>query len=159
MNQDILKINKLFSYFYYKYITYLKDNNLMDFDDLNKYAYQLLLDNQNILNDLQNKYEYILIDEIQDIDFYQYQLIKLLAQNTILFIVGDLNQSIYGFRGSKNIYIELLQKDFNMLTFYLKTNYRSCNEITKISNSLIDEKYRLVSFLNNNSKVYISPFY
>ncbi|WP_308705538.1 ATP-dependent helicase ['Fragaria x ananassa' phyllody phytoplasma] len=152
-------MNKLFSYFYYKYITYLKDNNLMDFDDLNKYAYQLLLDNQNILNDLQNKYEYILIDEIQDIDFYQYQLIKLLAQNTILFIVGDLNQSIYGFRGSKNIYIELLQKDFNMLTFYLKTNYRSCNEITKISNSLIDEKYRLVSFLNNNSKVYISPFY
>ncbi|MGL9687328.1 MAG: UvrD-helicase domain-containing protein, partial [Candidatus Phytoplasma sp. TWB_XP] len=61
------------------------------------------LNEKYLLIDFQTKYKYILIDEIQDINFYQYQLIKLLSQKSILFIVGDLNQSIYSFRGSKNI--------------------------------------------------------
>ncbi|MGL9687465.1 MAG: UvrD-helicase domain-containing protein, partial [Candidatus Phytoplasma sp. TWB_XP] len=91
------------NYFYYKYCNYLKENNLIDFDDLNKYIYQLFLNEKYLLIDFQSKYKYILIDEIQDINFYQYQLIKLLSQKSILFIVGDLNQSIYSFRGSKNI--------------------------------------------------------
>ncbi|MGL9687476.1 MAG: UvrD-helicase domain-containing protein, partial [Candidatus Phytoplasma sp. TWB_XP] len=100
------------------------------------------------------KYKYILIDEIQDINFYQYQLIKLLSQKSILFIVGDLNQSIYSFRGSKNIYIDLLIQNFNMPTFYLKTNYRSSNKIIKLANNLINynyeaknkDKYKIKSF-------------
>lgn len=153
-----IKNNQLFNYFYNKYCQYLKDNNLIDFDDLNKYTYQILSNNKHKLFDYQNKYQYILIDEIQDIDFYQYQLIKLLSQNSTLFIVGDLNQSIYGFRGSKNIYIDLLVQDFNMITFYLKTNYRSSNKIIKLANNLINynfsildkDKYKLKSIVENN---------
>ncbi|WP_165383247.1 UvrD-helicase domain-containing protein ['Catharanthus roseus' aster yellows phytoplasma] len=150
--------------FYNKYQNYLYKHNLIDFDDLNKYAYQILSNNNFLLTAYQIKYRYILIDEIQDIDFYQYQLINLLFKKTILFIIGDLNQSIYSFRGSKIIYIDLLLLNFNIPTFYLNINYRIPNKIVKLANNLINynfksydkDKYKITSFVKDDCNAQIS---
>jgi len=163
INQNVLEENELFKKFFNKYSQYLQEYNLMDFDDLNKYAFQLLSD-EYICDLYKDKYHYILIDEVQDIDFYQYSIIKLLTQNE-LFIFGDSNQSIYGFRGAKNIYIDLLVQEFNMETFYLKINYRSSPLILELANNLINynyeekDKYKLIPFVKGSFNDRVLDYY
>ena len=87
---------EIFRDIYKKYETRLKENRLIDFDDMLSYTYELFKERPDILALWQNKYKYILIDEFQDINRLQYEIIKMLAapQNN-LFIVGDDDQSIY----------------------------------------------------------------
>ena len=84
---------------YREYEKVLKRNNAVDFDDLLKRPVELFMQNDDILDKYQEKYRYILIDEYQDTNEVQYKLVKLLASKyRNLFVVGDVNQSIYGFR-------------------------------------------------------------
>lgn len=124
---------------YLAYQKYLKDNNMLDFDDLliltNK-----LLDNSEVLEYYQDKYQYILVDEFQDTNRIQYEIIKKLAsKNRNLFVVGDDDQSIYSFRGAciDNI-LNFAKTDYtDAKVFKLLQNYRSNDIILKGANSLI----------------------
>lgn len=109
-----------------------------DFDKLILDTYQYLIEHPEECQALQEKYQYILIDEFQDTNDIQYQIIKLiLKENPNLFIIGDPHQSIYGFRDAKPAVFETLKFDFPQSkeeTFEI--NYRSKKHLVEISNQL-----------------------
>lgn len=135
---------------YENYCNILKEMNVLDFDDLlietlNIYK-QNLIDSQN-----QTQFSYLLVDEFQDINEIQYQLIKVWGKNSKnLFVIGDPNQSIYGFRGSTSKCFEKLKNDFlieksqlpNMQfkEIILTKNYRSTPEILNCALAVISSQ-------------------
>lgn len=128
---------------YHIYNQLLLDNGYLDFGDLIFYTVKLLTERPNILKLLKERFKYILVDEFQDVNWSQYELIKLLAGNNgNLTVVGDDDQSIYSFRGSNVSVIMHFKEDFkNSQEIVLNQNYRSGQEI-------LDLAYR--SIQNNN---------
>jgi len=122
-----------------KYIHYCIDKSYLDFNDLISRSISLFQNQDDILNIFKNKYQYILVDEFQDVNNLQVELIKLLlTENTQLFCVGDDWQSIYGFRGSNVSYIIEFENHFaNAKTIKLNLNYRSVHNIVNASNEVI----------------------
>ena len=111
---------------------------LLDFAELLIRAYELLKHNKLILQRYQQRFQHILIDEFQDTNNIQYDLIHLLAGQTgKVMIVGDDDQSIYGWRGAQVENIQKFLKDFNAETIRLEQNYRSTGNILKSANQLI----------------------
>lgn len=124
---------------YFAYEKTLRKNNVIDFDDLLKLPVELFLKNKDILNLYQEKYQYILVDEYQDTNEVQYKLIKLLAgKYRNIFVVGDQNQAIYGFRQANYKNILNFEKDYPDAEVYvLNQNYRSTTTILNAANSVI----------------------
>ncbi len=126
-----------------------KQLNRMDFADLEHFALELLKDNPELKDDaaasdtitmLRNKYKYIFVDEYQDINNVQKAILDLLSKNSNLFVVGDIKQSIYAFRGAKpSIFAKELEetKDFAEITkarVDLNNNFRSAQELLDFVN-------------------------
>lgn len=135
---DYMKIYKLYDEF-------CKENNLFDFDDLLLYAHHLLK-KKELQQKYINKYKYILIDEFQDTSEIQYDILKkIIAPETSVFIVGDIDQSIYSWRGAIVENMLNLQKNHdNIEMIKLEQNYRSSKKILKHANNLISyNKQRL----------------
>lgn len=124
---------------YYEYEKVLKKNNVVDFDDLLKLPVELFMKNADILDRYQDKYKYILIDEYQDTNEVQYKLVKLLsAKYRNIFVVGDQNQAIYGFRQANYKNILNFEKDYSDAeVIILNQNYRSTTTILNAANSVI----------------------
>lgn len=139
--------------------------NKIDFDDMLIKTYNLLKYNKMALDMVRNVYKYILVDEFQDINRVQFEVLKLISNpNNNIFVVGDEDQSIYGFRGARPDFLLQFEKYFNNTTkILLDINYRSKNEIIDIANRLIEKnenRYDKVIKCNqgNGAKVsYISP--
>lgn len=112
--------------------------NKMDFEDILIRCYELFKDNPHILHKWQEIFQYILIDEFQDINALQYEIIKLLGKpyNNI-FVVGDDDQSIYGFRGARPDIMFQFRDDYVPQQYILNINYRSGNAIVESANKLI----------------------
>lgn len=121
------------------YIRYCTNKSYLDFNDLISRSISLFANHADIANKYKSQYEYILVDEFQDVNKLQVELIKLLlTQNTQLFCVGDDWQSIYGFRGSNVSYIIEFEKHFaNAGIIKLNLNYRSTQNIVGASNEVI----------------------
>lgn len=124
---------------YRMYQEFLQRNRLIDFDDMLVYTDELFRARKDILAAWQNKYQYILVDEFQDINKIQYDVVKMLAgERKNLFIVGDDDQSIYRFRGAKPEIMLHFQDDFpGAKTVTLDVNYRSCENIVRYAGNLI----------------------
>ena len=124
---------------YFEYQKVLKKNNVVDFDDLLKLPVELFIKNKDILDKYQEKYKYILIDEYQDTNEVQYKLVKLLsAKYRNIFVVGDQNQAIYGFRQANYKNIVNFEKDYEDASVYvLNQNYRSTTNILNAANAVI----------------------
>lgn len=136
---------------YKYYVETLKKMGLIDFDDMLLYCHELLTTRRDILAKWQQKYQYILIDEFQDINKIQYDIIKLLAKpQDNLFIVGDDDQSIYGFRGSKPEIMLNFDKDYpDTDKVILDTNYRSTGNIVSAAGKVIaHNKVRFAKNIN-----------
>jgi len=118
---------------------YKTSKNKIDFDDMLCKTYELLKSNDAELNYWREKYPFIMIDEFQDINRVQFETVKLLAApENNLFVVGDDDQSIYRFRGSRPEFLLNFPKDFPETSkITLDINYRSTDEIIKYSNNLI----------------------
>jgi DNA helicase II / ATP-dependent DNA helicase PcrA len=115
---------------YHQYNKLLLDNNALDFGDLIYYSVKLLKKRKNILKKLQKRFKYILVDEFQDVNWSQYELIKLLSEKSQLTAVGDDDQSIYSFRGSNVSIIMRFKDDYkNAKEIILNQNYRSDQKI------------------------------
>ena len=121
------------------YDGYKAEKNKIDFDDMLTLAYTMLRDEPDQLARLRQIYQYIMIDEFQDINRVQYETVRLLAApKNNLFIVGDDDQSIYKFRGSRPEFLLNFPKDYPAATSVtLDTNYRSSNQIISYANSVI----------------------
>ena len=124
---------------YNMYEEYKESIKKIDFDDMLIKTYNLLKQNKRILDRVRSVYRYILVDEFQDINKVQFEVIKLIASpNNNIFVVGDEDQSIYGFRGSRPDFLLEFEDYFKGSKKYvLDINYRSKKEITDIANKLI----------------------
>ena len=112
----------------------------LDFDDMVYECRELLMKDKKRLAYWQERFHYILVDEFQDINPLQYEVIKLLAaKRRNLFVVGDDDQAIYGFRGSKPACIRQFAEEFSAKNVILNANYRSSEEIVRVSGKVIGE--------------------
>ncbi|MDR1554787.1 MAG: UvrD-helicase domain-containing protein [Campylobacteraceae bacterium] len=125
---------------YERYEEYLKQNNLVDFDDLLTLTYKILDENRDLCEETSQRYQYIMVDEYQDTNDLQYRLLKKLClTHSNICVVGDDDQSIYGWRGAniKNI-LEFSQMFDDTQVIKLEYNYRSTDEILFAANELIE---------------------
>lgn len=129
-----------FRLIYKGYEQMLIKRRLIDYDDMILMCYELLSKRMDYRMAWQNKYRYILIDEFQDINKAQYDTIKLIAgKKANLFAVGDDDQSIYGFRGSKPDIMLGLKDDYvDVAQINLNVNYRCSSEIVSAAGALIE---------------------
>ena len=116
-----------------------RNDNAVDFDDLLLLPIKLFKENKRILEEYQERFKYILIDEYQDTNEAQYVLTKMLAKRyENICVVGDSDQAIYGFRGANFKNILNFEKDYKLCkTIILKKNYRSTKNILDAANSVI----------------------
>lgn len=120
------------------YENYKKRENLWDFDDLSLNAIQLLKINKQILMKYKNIFKYVLVDEFQDCDELQIEFLRLINGENELFAVGDEDQCIYSFRGSKPQYMVNFCETFkDSKKLYLSINYRSSKNIVSSSKKII----------------------
>ena len=120
------------------YEKHCQANDLVDFAGLLVKSYELLKNNQSLLDQYQKRFHHILIDEFQDTNRIQYQWIKLLHKQNHIFCVGDDDQSIYGWRGARIENIQKIENDFKPIkVIKLEQNYRSTGNILSASNALI----------------------
>ena len=117
----------------------LEKNNALDFDDLLLKTLHLLEDESDVLSYYSQKFRYVHVDEFQDTNYIQYQIIKLLSSyHGNIFVVGDDDQSIYGWRGAEIKNILGFDKEFkNVSVFKLEQNYRSTKKILSLANAAI----------------------
>lgn len=132
--------NDVFHTLFQNYTKKLLNQRLLDFDDMLVYTYELFEQRTDILNAWQNKYQYILIDEFQDINKIQFDIIKMLSlPENNLFVVGDDDQSIYRFRGAKPELMLNFKKEYpGCMEVLLDINYRSKPAIVSTSIHLIN---------------------
>lgn len=125
---------------YRMYVQKLRANNALDFDDLLMVAVTVLEEYEDIRERYQNRFRYILVDEYQDTNGAQYQLTKILAKKYHnLCVVGDADQSIYGWRGADIRNILDFEKDYpDAQTIKLEQNYRSTKNILSAANAVIE---------------------
>ena len=137
-SRGFLESYKIVSAVYAKYNTALKNNNAMDFSDIlvntNK-----LMDDLEVREKIQDRYQYIMVDEYQDTNKIQYEIVnKIAAKYENLCVVGDEDQSIYGFRGANIQNILDFEKDYpNAFVIKLEQNYRSTENILEAANHVI----------------------
>ena len=131
---------------YKRYEAYLATNNLVDFDDLLILPYKILNANERLCDEISRRYAYITVDEYQDTNDIQFKLLqKLCTAHENLVVVGDDDQSIYGWRGARIENILNFKDQFSNVKFIkLEQNYRSTDEILNAANELIsNNKNRL----------------
>lgn len=141
---------------FFEYEKILKEKNLFDFTDLLKELNQFLEKNKEIAKNIQNQYDYILVDEYQDTNILQIEILKkILKPNPNFTAVGDDSQSIYGFRGANIDNILSFEKEFeNVHVFKLEENFRSTPEILDFSNYIINQSINRIDknlFSNNEN--------
>ena len=131
--------DELFAQIYEGYEKRLREENLIDVDDMLVFCYELLREREDIRTLWQNKFQHILIDEFQDINKVQYEIVRMLAgKGDHLFIVGDDDQSIYRFRGARPEIMLGFEKDYpEAKKVILNTNYRCSEEIVESAEHLI----------------------
>lgn len=147
---------------YQNYEKALRQASAFDFESLLLETYRLMLKNPDFLRSLQDRFQYICVDEYQDTNHIQYLLIKKLAErNKNICVVGDEDQSIYGWRGADMNNIMDFEKDFQKCkTFLLEQNYRSTKNIVQGANEVISHnRFRkgkvLVSQKGEGHKIHI----
>ncbi|MDR3354465.1 MAG: UvrD-helicase domain-containing protein, partial [Synergistaceae bacterium] len=116
----------------------LKRNGALDFDDLMILPLHILSTDAQVLERERNRLDWVLVDEYQDVNTPQYLLLRLLANSGRLMVVGDPDQSIYGWRGADMSLIMRFEDDFpGARVFILDQNYRSTSNILSAANSVI----------------------
>jgi DNA helicase-2/ATP-dependent DNA helicase PcrA len=134
--QQMLEIYKL-------YQDLCERAGVVDFAELLLRALELIRDNEDVRGHYQRRFQHILVDEFQDTNAIQYAWLRIMAgSDTPMFVVGDDDQSIYGWRGARIENLHHFEKDFsNTLVIRLEQNYRSTGIILKAANALIDNNH------------------
>lgn len=123
--------NPLVKLLFEEYDRLLISQGAMDFDDILRYAYKIFATRQSVTDLYRKIYKHVFVDEAQDLNKAQYEVIKILAGDVLgVTMVGDPNQSIYGFNGSNSEYMDkIFVKDFNPTTIVLNENFRSSKSV------------------------------
>ncbi|MEG1527825.1 MAG: UvrD-helicase domain-containing protein [Clostridia bacterium] len=155
--------SELFAYVYEKYLQQLKKSNAFDFDGLLNNCLYLFENFPQTLEKYQERFKYISIDEFQDTNKVQYNIIKLLSKKYgNLFVVGDDDQSIYGWRGAEIDNILNFNQDFpSANVFTLEQNYRSTKKILQVANEIIsknEQRHKKELFTEHEAGVKVEQF-
>lgn len=127
-----------------EYLSAIKQTGNIDFTGLLHEVYILLKNNDHIRNILNNKFKYVMVDEVQDTNLLQFEILKYLSMHKNIFMVGDLDQSIYKFRGAKPENMIKYCESNNAKLIKLTTNYRCGQRIIELANNIIvNNKNRL----------------
>lgn len=132
---------------YKEYNNQLRNQNLIDFDDILLLAWHILSEKPHIASLYQRLYKYVLVDEAQDLNFAQYQLIKVFCGDNIknILMVGDENQAIYGYAGaSKDYMFKHFMEDFSAKSEKIVFNYRSSKKIIELANQIMPKNTKNV---------------
>jgi superfamily I DNA/RNA helicase len=151
--------DKMFASVFKKYEDFLIELDSFDFDDLVCETVKLFKEHPDILSGYQNKFNRLLIDEYQDVNFAQYELVRTLMPNpgSNLFVIGDPNQAIYGFRGADVQFIRRFEQDYPEATTYeLKKSYRCTDSILKASGNVLAQKNKFLEGIQKGVKIKIS---
>ncbi|MCR4741379.1 MAG: UvrD-helicase domain-containing protein [Treponema sp.] len=166
LHQKYLASKSVEDIIFYGYLYQEKKCFGLDYNDLLKFVLYIFQKDAEIRQKWQERLEYIMIDEFQDIDFIQYELMKVLCDyHKNLFIVGDPDQTIYSWRGADARYLINFDKNFpNVKTIMLMQNYRSLPGIIDLSNSLISKnknriEKNLIATRKNQSQDLVRPIY
>lgn len=136
IERDYTHLSKMFQ----AYQAALQDQHQMDFDDQMVFALKILRDDAKVLNGLRQRYRYICVDEAQDSSKIQHAIIQLLAHGNNLFMVGDEDQSIYGFRAAYPKALLNFRYDYlNPYILRMERNYRSTAQIVKKAQMFISQ--------------------
>ncbi len=126
---------------YERYEDYKLERGLVDYDDLIYLAVKILQEYDDILDLFASKFQHVIVDEFQDINFAQYELLRLIVATppkSNFFVTGDDDQSIYGFRGASSAFLLKLREDFpEMRELRLTRNFRSPKQILDLAETLI----------------------
>jgi DNA helicase-2/ATP-dependent DNA helicase PcrA len=139
-----------YQYLFETYQDLLKSNNAIDFDDIIRLVYELFTNNESVANLYRKAYSFVCIDECQDLNKLQYFLLKSLCGNIIknVMMVGDPNQAIYGFNGSKSSFMqEDFVTDFQAQEISLEENYRCSKSVIDASNLLMDLDVEAINYV------------
>ena len=139
IREKYLNATKTDDIIFYGYLYQEKKCFGLDYNDLIKFSLYIFQTDEEIRQKWQERLEYIMIDEFQDIDYIQYELMKVLCDfHKNLFIVGDPDQTIYTWRGADVRYLLNFDKEYqNVKTIMMMKNYRSSPQIIQVANSLI----------------------
>ena len=161
--QNLKTVEKLSenSEIFLKYEEILKEQNLFDLDDLIYLPVLLFKQYPEILTHYRNQFQWIMVDEFQDVNFAQYQLIrKLMPENdSNLCVIGDPNQSIYSFRGADVKFIQSFTNDYSKAKIYkLRKSYRCPENVLKASDNVIQKnsEKRFLDGIKSDLKIKIS---
>ena len=159
-DKNVLKGDTIEAKFFNEYIEEQKKNAMLDYNDLINIFLYILVKYEDKRLKWQQRFQYIMCDEFNDIDKKQYHMLMILSQyHKNLLIVGDPDQTIYSWRGSDVNYIINFSKDFeNVQDIIVNTNYRSVPSILKVANTLINHnqnriKKDLIPFRTGGDKV------
>ena len=156
--------------FFDKYQKLLLSKNLIDYDDITWLCYKKLTQLESsdwLFYKISNSINHVLIDEFQDTNYKQWKILEMildairnLSNNCTVTIVGDANQSIYGFRGSDSRLFDIAQSytknNFNAINLYLNESRRSCKQITNFINKLFPSQDDFKTNVNSNGFVEIN---
>ncbi|MCH6233152.1 ATP-dependent helicase [Cognataquiflexum rubidum] len=144
--------NDEYKYLFETYQDILKSNNAIDFDDIIRLVYELFTNNESVANLYRKAYTFVCIDECQDLNKLQYYFLKSFCGTVIrnVMMVGDPNQSIFGFNGSASSYMqEDFVADFNAQEITLNENYRCSKSVIEASNILMGLKVEPLNYVIN----------
>ena len=156
---EIKKGSRQITQVFTDYENQLQKLNAFDLDDLIEKPVEFLTQNEEEAKKLRKKFRYIFVDEYQDTNDTQYKLLRLLAPepDANLCVVGDANQSIYGFRGANASYIKRFTDDYRgAKVFRLTRSYRCSQTILSASSNVINQQSGFLEGLNEGVKVSIS---
>jgi len=137
-----------FAAMYRKYESVLKELNALDLDDLLYKMVRMLVDHPDVLTETRERFQWIMIDEYQDVNQSQYSLVRLLAPGgkANLCVIGDPNQAIYGFRGADAGFIRRFLEDYPAaVEFRLNKSYRCSNRILRASEGMLSSNRESVA--------------
>jgi DNA helicase II / ATP-dependent DNA helicase PcrA len=149
----------VFTEIFKKYNLILRESGAFDFDDLVSFPVHIFQDHPDILSEYRKRIQWVLVDEYQDINFAQYRMIRMLmpGQASNLFVIGDPDQAIYGFRGADVKFIQMFRDDYkDAAVFKLKKSYRCTDSILKASGNVLKTDQKLLEGLQRGIRIKIS---
>ncbi len=143
LGDDVVEYKDLdfeYIHLYKEYSNQLRNQNLIDYEDILLLAWRILSEKSHVASIYQRLYKRVLIDEAQDLNFAQYQLIKMLCGDIIkdIIMIGDGKQAIHSYAGANKKYMfEHFQKDFSAQKKEMRFNYRSSKKIVELANKIV----------------------
>ena len=152
IREEIVKFNGVYGNLMDCFDQSMNHMNALDFSAIMYNFWQELLNNENFRKEVQEMYDFVMIDEVQDTNIIQFEIAKIICEkHNNVFMVGDTDQSIYQWRGANPGQVSQFVRSTNCTIYRLTKNYRCTGSITKIASSLINHNSNRLNSVSKSS--------